>query len=155
MLWRRGIRVTQLLSKSLKWQVYWYFTNFYARFFKRLKLEYPQNETTRASRRFVKAMKPLEVSTISSRCWIWANTRQQIIPDNTKFGKNFLDLLRKIFIYDPEQRITAKEALNHPWFKEAATPDDGTEATKIRIQRDIAKEQASYLAEQNEYRWCA
>jgi len=61
-------------------------------------------------------------------------------------------LLRKIFIYDPEQRITAKEALNHPWFKEAATPDDGTEATKIRIQRDIAKEQASYLAEQNEYR---
>jgi hypothetical protein len=32
------------------------------RFFKRLKLDYPQPETTRASRRFVKAMKRLEVS---------------------------------------------------------------------------------------------
>jgi hypothetical protein len=32
------------------------------RFFKRLKLDYPQQETTRASRRFVKAMKKLEVS---------------------------------------------------------------------------------------------
>jgi hypothetical protein len=32
------------------------------RFFKRLKLDYPQPETTRASRRFVKAMKRLDVS---------------------------------------------------------------------------------------------
>lgn len=31
------------------------------RFFKRLKLDYPQPDTTRASRRFVKAMKRLEV----------------------------------------------------------------------------------------------
>jgi len=38
-------------------------------------------------------------------------------------------------VYDPEQRITAHQALQHPWFKEAAVPDDGTEATKIRLQR--------------------
>lgn len=31
------------------------------RYFKRLKLDYPTTETTRASRRFVKAMKRLEV----------------------------------------------------------------------------------------------
>lgn len=49
--------------------------------------------------------------------------------------KNFLDLLKKIFVYDPSQRITAKQALNHPWFKEMAQPDDGTEAAKIRLER--------------------
>ena len=46
-----------------------------------------------------------------------------------------MDLLRKIFVYDPADRITAKQALQHAWFKEAATPDDGTEAAKIRAQR--------------------
>jgi dual-specificity kinase len=51
--------------------------------------------------------------------------------------------LRKIFIYDPAERITAKQALQHPWFKEAATPDDGTEATKIRMQRRQAAEEAA------------
>ncbi|KAF7930811.1 hypothetical protein BELL_0286g00080 [Botrytis elliptica] len=89
------------------------------KYFKRLRLEYPSADTTRASRRFVKAMKPLH----------------EIIKDQSKFSKNFLDLLRKIFVYDPNERITAKEALQHPWFKEAATADDGTEAAKIRLQR--------------------
>ncbi|TVY85551.1 Dual specificity protein kinase lkh1 [Lachnellula suecica] len=98
-----------------------------AKFFKRLKLDYPQPETSRASRRFVKAMKRLET----------------IIPDNNKFCRNFLDLLRKIFVYDPAERITAKQALQHPWFKEAATPDDGTEATKIRLQRQQQAEEAA------------
>ncbi|KAF8864071.1 kinase-like protein [Acephala macrosclerotiorum] len=101
-----------------------------AKFFKRLKLDYPQQETTRASRRFVKAMKRLD----------------EIIPDNNKFCRNFLDLLRKIFVYDPAERISAKEALQHPWFKEAATPDDGTEATKIRLGRQQASEEAAALA---------
>ncbi|EGR48707.1 uncharacterized protein TRIREDRAFT_27025, partial [Trichoderma reesei QM6a] len=90
-----------------------------SKYFKRLKLDYPTPETTRGSRRFVKAMKHLS----------------DIIPSNTTFFKNFLDLLRKIFVYDPAHRITAKQALNHPWFKEMAQPDDGTEAAKIRFER--------------------
>ena len=45
-----------------------------------------------------------------------------------------LDLLRKIFVYDPKQRITAKQALQHPWFKETLV-DDGTEAIRIREER--------------------
>jgi dual-specificity kinase len=44
--------------------------------------------------------------------------------------RNFLDLLKKIFVYDPDARITAKEALQHPWFKEVIH-DDGTEAARI------------------------
>ncbi|KAG8427296.1 serine threonine protein kinase CMGC group [Metarhizium acridum] len=87
-----------------------------SKYFKRLKLDYPTLETTRGSRRFVKSMKRLE----------------DIIPSNNQFFKHFLDLLRKIFLYDPAQRITAKQALNHPWFKEIPQPDDGTEAAKIR-----------------------
>jgi dual-specificity kinase len=90
-----------------------------AKYFKRLKLDYPNQDTTRGSRRFVKAMKHLD----------------DVIPGNNKFLQNFGDLLRKIFVYDPAQRITAKEALNHDWFKEMAYTDDGTEAAKIRMER--------------------
>jgi dual-specificity kinase len=75
---------------------------------------------------------------------------QEIIPDNNKFCSNFLDLLKKIFVYDPNDRITAKQALQHPWFKEAATPDDGTEAAKIRLQRQLQAEGAA--ARHNGYR---
>jgi dual-specificity kinase len=46
-----------------------------------------------------------------------------------------LDLLRRIFVYDPKERITAKEALKHPWFRETLV-DDGTEAIRIRNQKD-------------------
>ncbi|KAJ9152014.1 Dual specificity protein kinase lkh1 [Pleurostoma richardsiae] len=90
-----------------------------SKYFKRLRLDYPQPDTTRASRRFVKAMKRLD----------------DIIPNNTPFMKHFRDLLKRIFVYDPAQRITAKEALQHPWFKETAHPDDGTEAARIRMER--------------------
>lgn len=55
---------------------------------------------------------------------------QEFIPVTTPFNRQFLDLLRQIFIYDPKQRITAKEALKHPWFKETLI-DDGTEAYRI------------------------
>ncbi|KAM3468211.1 hypothetical protein MY5147_008163 [Beauveria neobassiana] len=90
-----------------------------SKYFKRLKLDYPTPDTSRSSKRFVRGMKNLD------------NT----IPKNTTFFKNFHDLLRKMFVYDPSQRITAREALNHPWFKEMAPPDDGTEAAKIRMEK--------------------
>lgn len=61
-----------------------------------------------------------------------------MIPQNNTFMKNFRDLLRQVFVYDPARRITAKEALNHDWFKEMDLSDDGTEAAKIRIERLMA-----------------
>lgn len=109
------------------------------RYFKRLKLDYPTTETTRASRRFVKAMKKLDVSCNTE--WFdmgheqGSHMEQEIIPTNNAFLRNFLDLLKKIFVYDPARRITAKQALQHPWFQETAHPDDGTEAAKIRMER--------------------
>ncbi|KFY73523.1 hypothetical protein V499_06399 [Pseudogymnoascus sp. VKM F-103] len=96
-----------------------------AKYFKRMKLDYPTTETTRASKRFVKAMKKLE----------------DIIPRNNDFCTHFLDLLNRIFVYDPSDRITAKQALQHPWFKEVATPDDGTEAIKIKLQREKERDE--------------
>jgi len=40
-------------------------------------------------------------------------------------------------VYDPKARITAKQALKHPWFKETII-DDGTEALRIgqQLRRD-------------------
>ncbi|KAI6092537.1 kinase-like protein [Hypoxylon rubiginosum] len=90
-----------------------------SKYFKRLKLDYPTAETTRASRRFVKNMKRLS----------------DIIPSSSPFLKSFLDLLQKIFVYDPAKRITARQALEHEWFRQPAVPDDGTEAAKIRLER--------------------
>ncbi|KAH0541978.1 hypothetical protein FGG08_003610 [Glutinoglossum americanum] len=88
--------------------------NLAAKYFKSTRLDYPNPESTKASKKYVKAMKQFD------------------------FNKLFLDLLRKIFFYDPSKRITAKEALKHSWFKESVI-DDGTEAAKIRIEQDREK----------------
>lgn len=65
---------------------------------------------------------------------------QDIIPPTNRFLAQFLDLLQKIFVYDPARRITAKQALQHPWFREVAHPDDGTEARRIRIEKILRGE---------------
>ena len=66
-----------------------------------------------------------------------ADDFQEFIPQNTTFNRQLLDLLRKIFVYDPKSRITAKQALKHPWFKETLV-DDGTEAIRLREERTLA-----------------
>jgi dual-specificity kinase len=67
---------------------------------------------------------------------------QDIIPSATGFHKQFLDLLRRIFVYDPSERITAHDALKHPWFKEFCVADDGSEAAKIKeLRRNEAESQ--------------
>ena len=68
-----------------------------------------------------------------------ADTAQDIIPPRSSFNKQFIDLLHKIFVYDPKTRINAKKALQHPWFKETIK-DDGTEAFKIKLQKESERE---------------
>jgi dual-specificity kinase len=101
-----------------------------SRFFKNGHLAYPLPDTPRQSRKFVRAMKRLE----------------EIIPPTNNFNKKFLDLLRKIFVYDPKKRITAREALKHEWFDELVE-DDGTEAGRIRVERERMAEQREREAE--------
>jgi dual-specificity kinase len=109
-----------------------------SRYFKNNKLDYPGKETTKPSRKYVNAMKVLHVSLALTRIHTLINMLmmlQDIIPATTDFNKQFLNLLRRIFVYDPNKRITAKEALKHPWFRETLT-DDGTEAIRIRKERE-------------------
>ncbi|KAL9601519.1 MAG: hypothetical protein Q9219_002471 [cf. Caloplaca sp. 3 TL-2023] len=89
-----------------------------AKYFNRGKLDYPNDDTTKGSKKYVRAMKSLS----------------DVIPATNVFNKQFLDLLKKIFVYDPAKRITAKQALRHPWFKESLI-DDGTEAARIKRSR--------------------
>lgn len=83
-----------------------------------------------------------------------ANGLQETIPPNTTFNRQFLDLLKKIFVYDPKKRISAKEALKHPWFRETLM-DDGTEAHKIRLEREkkvrMQEEQQRRLNRESRY----
>ncbi|GAB7359924.1 hypothetical protein MBLNU230_g7450t1 [Neophaeotheca triangularis] len=96
-----------------------------ARFFKNGQLAYPLPDTPRQSKKYVRAMKRLE----------------EIIPPTNNFNRQFLDLLRRIFVYDPKKRITAREAIKHPWFSELVE-DDGTEAGRIKVERErIAEEE--------------
>lgn len=97
-----------------------------ARFFKGGVLAYPLPDTPRQSRKFVRGMKRLE----------------EIVPPTNAFNKLFLDFLRRIFVYDPKKRITAREALKHAWFDEIVE-DDGTEAGRIRVEREKMAEQAA------------
>ena len=60
---------------------------------------------------------------------------EEIIPPTNQFNRLFLDLLRKIFVYDPKKRITARDALKHAWFDELVE-DDGTESGRIRVERE-------------------
>ncbi|TGZ79225.1 kinase-like protein [Ascodesmis nigricans] len=97
-----------------------------AKYFKQARLNYPNAETSRTSKRYVNAMKKIE----------------DIIPATTMFNKQFIDLLKKIFVYDPHKRITAKDALKHPWFRETSS-DDGTRAVE-EARRELAFEQEGY-----------
>jgi dual-specificity kinase len=118
-----------------------------ARYFKNYKLDYPNTETNKASKKYVKAMKKLPVR-FATQVYLRHWQQQETIPGHTDFNRQFLDLLRQIFVYDPKKRITAKEALQHPWFKESLM-DDGTEAHKIRMERE---KKARRIEQERRYR---
>lgn len=70
---------------------------------------------------------------------------KEIIPSTNDFNKQFLDLLQKIFVYDPKNRIGAKQALRHPWFKQSLV-DDGSEAARIKRSRVEGRPEPQHYA---------
>ena len=59
-------------------------------------------------------------------------------PPFDTVSKNALDLIRKLLTMDPSKRITAEEALEHPWFKEFKAKESYNKITdRDTIQRLI------------------
>ncbi|KAF9947076.1 dual specificity protein kinase kns1 [Mortierella alpina] len=76
------------------------------KYFVNNRLDYPNDETKRTSRKYVKALKPL---------------KDYVVPavnrvENLAFAQDLRDLLKQLLTYDPEKRITAAQALKHPYF---------------------------------------
>ncbi|KAG0303390.1 dual specificity protein kinase kns1 [Dissophora globulifera] len=70
------------------------------------RLDYPNDETKRNSRKYVKALKPLKDYVVP------ASNR----VENLNFAASLKDLLSQLLTYDPEKRISAAQALKHPYF---------------------------------------
>lgn len=77
-------------------------------------------------------MKRLEVGGFPQDVFSLMERKDFVTPDL----KLFLDLLRKILVFDPSERITAKDALQHPWFSTPMWRDEGDEARKMRRATD-------------------
>jgi serine/threonine protein kinase len=69
------------------------------KFFRRGRLAWPENASSDESVDHVRRMKKLE---------------DILAPEDAATG--LLDLLQLMLVLDPENRITAREALNHPFF---------------------------------------
>ncbi|KAF9484354.1 CMGC CLK protein kinase [Pholiota conissans] len=76
-------------------------------FFKDGKLDWPKPKATRQSKKDVRATRPL----------------QDVIPPTDNINRQFLDLVRKLLAFDPAQRITVREALQHPYFSLNIPPE--------------------------------
>ncbi|EXK23537.1 CMGC/CLK protein kinase [Fusarium oxysporum f. sp. melonis 26406] len=64
----------------------------------------------------------------------------QIIPRRSNaFRKNFADLLKRIFVFNPDHRITAKQALQHPCLIGVVQRDEGTVAAGFNRASGSAK----------------
>lgn len=58
-------------------------------------------------------------------------------------SKDAKDLIKKMLTYNYKQRVTAKEALNHPWFKNASTT-----TVDIDLMQESLKNLAKFSATQ-------
>lgn len=84
-----------------------------------LDVMYPEATTTKSSRKYVASAKSFDKLIMS--CVDYAR--------DPEFWSAFIDLLGQILVYDPAQRITARQALAHPWFKQHIS-DDGSETRR-------------------------
>ncbi|KXN91697.1 Dual specificity protein kinase lkh1 [Leucoagaricus sp. SymC.cos] len=69
-------------------------------FFKDGRLDWPKPKATRQSKRDVRNTRPLE----------------EVIPPHDHINQQFLHLVQRLLAFDPAQRITVRDALNHPFF---------------------------------------
>ncbi|KAF9274631.1 dual specificity protein kinase kns1 [Mortierella alpina] len=77
-----------------------------SKYFVHGKLDYPNKDTKGNSRKYVKALRPLKEYVTP--------TSDDVL--DLRFASDFVDLLRRLLAYDPNERITASQALRHPYF---------------------------------------
>jgi len=65
-----------------------------------VKLDWPKAKASRQSKKEVRATRPLS----------------DVIPPHDVVNRHFLNLVQKLLAFDPAQRVTVREALNHPYF---------------------------------------
>ena len=65
--------------------------------------------------------------------WNYVSERNKYLVN-----EDAIDLLSKLLMYDPEKRITAKEALMHPYFKKFNSCNNNP-STKISFSKNEAK----------------
>lgn len=70
-------------------------------YFKDNKLAWPSPKTSKQSKKDVRATRSL----------------QDIIPPVDTVNRQFVDLIRKLLAFDPAERITVRDALQHPYFR--------------------------------------
>jgi len=88
------------------------------------RLDWPKPKATRQSKKDVRACRPLAVCiSVPRLVHVLTCPQQEIITSTDIINKHFLDLVRKLLTFDPTQRITVREALNHPYFQ-LSTPDE-------------------------------
>ncbi|KAF4613591.1 hypothetical protein D9613_007897 [Agrocybe pediades] len=71
------------------------------------KLDWPKPKASRQSKKDVRATRPLS----------------EVIPETDHINVQFLDLVKKLLAFDPAQRITVREALQHPYFSLHIPPE--------------------------------
>ncbi|TFK72959.1 CMGC/CLK protein kinase [Pluteus cervinus] len=69
-------------------------------FFKDAKLDWPKAKASKQSRKDVRETRSL----------------MEVIPPVDHINRQFLNLVQKLLTFDPAQRISVREALNHPYF---------------------------------------
>ena len=83
------------------------------------KLDWPKAKASRQSKKDVKATRALAVRfSFVGLCSVkLTGVRiQEVIPPTDHINKLFLNLVQKLLAFDPDQRITVREALQHPYF---------------------------------------
>lgn len=80
------------------------------------KIDYPNAKTKKSSEKHVKNTKTLRHALKKARSYMVVPEESKAEDD--KFWNDLLDLLGKIFVYNPVSRITAEEALKHPFLND-------------------------------------